>query len=329
MSSAVPSKPTTRSARTPGEAVRAWMSLRDLERAIEARPTVADYAHLATSPALQRGGGSPAAELEAPTITVVLPLLNSEQFLEEALQSIFDQGIAAEVIAVDGGSTDGTLAILERWAPRLRCWLSEPDRGMYDAINKGIALASGDIVKILNGDDLLAPRALEVAREHFRARGLDGCLRGHLAWVNRAGEHLEVLTTERRPRFAPPSFPILHPSWFVPRAIYERVGLYLPYFRIAGDQEYFLHLERCGVEFDDTDQVLALFREGGMSAGAVGTHEALETNSIYMGRARAAALYSEILVKKGRLALVTRALGEQRAEALWYQLKAARDRLRR
>jgi hypothetical protein len=108
----------------------------------------------------------------------------------------------------------------------------------------------------------------------------------------------------------------------VPKAVYESLGLYLPYFRVSADYEYAFHLWRHGVEFVDLPSVLALFREGGMSAGITGNWEALETCAHYLGRPWAAAICGEALMKKGRLAAVSRVLGPERTATLRSTLKA-------
>ena len=87
-------------------------------------------------------------------ISLVTPTLNAATYLGEALSSVREQQIAVEHIAVDGGSTDGTLELLHESGARV---ISEPDSGLYDAINKGVGLSTGDVVGFLNADDLLPP----------------------------------------------------------------------------------------------------------------------------------------------------------------------------
>lgn len=101
-----------------------------------------------------------------PRITVVTPSFNQGQFIEETIRSVLDQGYPnLEYIVIDGGSSDETCRVLEKYASQLAYWVSEPDRGQAHAINKGFARATGDIVAWLNSDDLYVPGALaKVAR---------------------------------------------------------------------------------------------------------------------------------------------------------------------
>jgi hypothetical protein len=103
-----------------------------------------------------------------PRIALVTPSFNQARFLEAALRSVHDQAYPAlEHVVVDGGSNDGSVAILDRWTGRLAHWSSEPDRGQYDAVNRGFARTSGEVMGWLNSDDLHAPWTLALVGEIF------------------------------------------------------------------------------------------------------------------------------------------------------------------
>lgn len=98
--------------------------------------------------------------MDCPLVTVVVPSFNQGNYLEAALQSIFDQDVPLEVFVLDGGSTDNSAAIIERWRPRLAWARSAPDAGQSAAINEGISLGTAKYVYWLNSDDLLLPGGL-------------------------------------------------------------------------------------------------------------------------------------------------------------------------
>jgi glycosyltransferase involved in cell wall biosynthesis len=101
-------------------------------------------------------------------ISIVTPSYQQGRFLEEAIRSVLEQNVDVEYVVVDGGSTDESVEVIERYADRLTAWRSERDGGQYDAINKGFALTRGEIMGWLNADDVYAPNALSVVEDIFR-----------------------------------------------------------------------------------------------------------------------------------------------------------------
>lgn len=101
-------------------------------------------------------------------ISIVTPSYQQGRFIEDAIRSVLDQNVDVDYVVIDGGSTDGSVEIIKRYADRLTGWRSEPDGGQYDAINKGFALTTGDIMGWLNADDFYAPNALSIVDDVFR-----------------------------------------------------------------------------------------------------------------------------------------------------------------
>ncbi|NJD29584.1 MAG: glycosyltransferase, partial [Chloroflexi bacterium] len=126
--------------------------------------------------------------MDAPRISIVTPSLNQAEFLEAALESIHSQDYPnLEHIIIDGGSTDGSLAVLERWAPKLAFLQSRPDGGQTDALIQGFARATGEILAWLNADDLLEPGALAEVAVFFSDHPADRFVFGDSCWIDRMG----------------------------------------------------------------------------------------------------------------------------------------------
>ena len=103
-----------------------------------------------------------------PRITIVTPVFNQVSFIEETINSVLGQNYSnLEYIIIDGGSTDGTVEIIKRYQDYLHYWISEPDNGMYDALNKGFEKSSGEIMGYINSDDILLPNALMTVAKIF------------------------------------------------------------------------------------------------------------------------------------------------------------------
>lgn len=201
-----------------------------------------------------------------PSFSIITVCLNAAGTIKQSLNSVLSQTLSpAEYIVVDGGSTDGTREIIERYRPRLTHVVFEPDSGIYDAFNKGLARAAGDVVGILNADDLYAPWTLETVGEAYRENPEAGVFYGKLAVVDEArgawtvypiGDHRHLLS----------SMSIAHPATFVARSLYRRHGFFDPAFRVSGDWELILRLFRAGERFCPIDRVLTAFRNSGVSS---------------------------------------------------------------
>jgi glycosyltransferase involved in cell wall biosynthesis len=127
-------------------------------------------------------------------ISVVTPSFNQAAFLEDAIRSVLDQEYPAlEYVVADGGSDDGSVAIVQRYAERLTSWWSEPDEGPADAVNRGFALTSGEVMAWLNSDDVLLPGALDVVCEIFEAfPHVEWLTAASHAWIDERGRIVAI-----------------------------------------------------------------------------------------------------------------------------------------
>ncbi len=183
-------------------------------------------------------------------ISIITPTLNRAQFLAPAIESVLAQGMAdVEHIVVDGMSTDGTVELLARY-PHLRV-LREPDTGLYDAINKGLRAARGNIVGLLNSDDLYAPGAFSAVVDAFRAPGVEVVTGGAEIFQAEANGTESVLAAFRERGALELN---LHNvllgvglinARFFRRDLCARVGRCDLRFRIAADREFLLRAALC------------------------------------------------------------------------------------
>jgi len=174
-------------------------------------------------------------------ISIVTVALNARETIADTLGSVAAQTHAdVEHIVIDGGSTDGTLDVVGRYRDRLARVVSEPDRGLYDAMNKGIRLASGEVVGTLNADDVYADRSvLETVASAFADPDLDA-LYGDLVYVDRNDTSRVVrywTSCDYRDGLFERGWIPAHPTFFVRRRVYERYGLFDTRYHYHADTE--------------------------------------------------------------------------------------------
>ena len=200
-----------------------------------------------------------------PLISVITVTLNSEKTVAKAIESVLNQTYdRVEYIIMDGGSTDSTVQIAEEYKERFAAKgyelkiVSEPDRGMYDALNKGVALATGDIIGQINSDDWYEPIALETVANKFMDDPFD------LFWSDlRILKKTGNIMKKARIRKVVSTKDWNHPTTFIRAEVYKNN----PYSLISmyDDFELILRLRKQGVKMAVENKVLANFVFGGMS----------------------------------------------------------------
>ena len=185
-----------------------------------------------------------------PRISVITPSYNQAPYLEAAIRSVLAQEYPnLEYVIVDGGSSDGSQAIIGRYAPWLAGWSSERDDGPAQAINRGFARATGDILAWLNADDLYAPGALWAAAEALMAHPDAALVYGEGWYIDEAGAPLEPCRFVRRRfdrRYLVNRDPILQPAAFWRRALWQATGPLDESLRWVFDWEWFIRAHQRG-----------------------------------------------------------------------------------
>ena len=185
-----------------------------------------------------------------PKITVVTPSYNQGQFLEKTLVSVLEQGYPnLEYIVIDGGSTDESVSIIQKYADRLSYWVSEKDRGQSHAINKGFLRSTGDIICWLNSDDYYLPGTLHFVAEQLE-RSLDCyAIVGHCIKVHTDGSPEQLLKGSYVDRRRLLSFWLgydMHQAAiFWRREVYETVGLLDENMHFIMDFDYWTRISKC------------------------------------------------------------------------------------
>ena len=202
-------------------------------------------------------------------ISIITVALNSERHLGQTMECALRQTSPPdEYIIIDGGSRDRTLEIANRYArdyPGVVRVVSEKDKGIYDAMNKGIRLATGELIGIINSDDYYCQGVLAQLRSAFSRGGVPDVTHGDIYYcyeVDGQGK----LVPWRRPDPAQCEMPVFHPSCFIAKQAYDRFGLYDERFRSAGDLDLILRFAGCGASFHRLDSFVACFRPGGFAA---------------------------------------------------------------
>ncbi len=213
-------------------------------------------------------------------ISIVTAVYNSELTLRDTMQSVLEQSFGNwEHVVVDGGSTDNTLNIIREMEPlyggRLR-WVSEQDRGLYDAMNKGIALSSGDVVGILNSDDfytstdVLERVVLELSESNIDA------VYGDIHYVDNKDLYQSVRYYSSRRfgrRWMLMGFQPAHPSFYCRREVYDRLGAFDVTFPVAADFECMfrmIYVNRIQMRYMPMDFVT--MRRGGLTTSGMQSH---------------------------------------------------------
>ncbi len=203
-----------------------------------------------------------------PLVSIITAVYNGEKHLEGTIRCVRSQSYQnIEYIIIDGGSTDGTVDIIKKHDKEIDCWVSEPDKGISDAFNKGIRASSGEIIGIINAGDRYAEGAVASAMEAFSEAPEYDFVYGDLVYTDESGEPLFLMKGERdylsRVRYMLPA--VMHPTVFMRKSVYETCGVFDCSYRIAMDYEHLLRISISGKKGKYINKPIAYMALGGIS----------------------------------------------------------------
>ncbi len=203
-------------------------------------------------------------------ISIITVVYNGAETIEETIQSVFSQNFKdIQYIVVDGGSTDGTIDIVRRYSDKIDEFISEPDNGIYDAMNKGIALATGDVIGLLNADDVYQDEMiLDKVAGCFKQPDIDACY-ADLVYVSQS-DTSHIVRYWRSCIYEPGLFLSgwmpAHPTLYLRRAIYQKYGVFDLSYKLQSDFELtmrFMHVHNIRTQY--IPEVFVRMRTGGAS----------------------------------------------------------------
>lgn len=209
------------------------------------------------------------SRIDAPLITVITVVYNGAKTIEQTIKSVVNQTYQnVEYIIVDGESKDGTLDIVHKYEKYISYCISEPDKGIYDAMNKGIKLAQGDYISLLNSDDWLDPDAIEIVAKEIIKKRYD-VYHGISRMLTVDDKPLDVYGATINALF---KTSLSHQTCFISKEIYNNY-LYDTKYKSAADYDFFCRLVKDNKSFKYIEKVMASYRMGGMSDSNIGLWE--------------------------------------------------------
>jgi glycosyltransferase involved in cell wall biosynthesis len=200
---------------------------------------------------------------DKPLITVVTVVFNGEEHLDQAILSVLNQSYDnVEYIIIDGGSTDKTIEIIKKYENAIDYWVSEPDKGIYDAMNKGVFCTKGEYILHLNSDDFLEDNVLvKIVKEIEKNQGFDVY---HGSFLIHTDEKNSIKKVGHG--FLPTSIPAYQPATFVRLSAINKREWFDAKYKIAADFKFFKELQLQGLKFLRLDLLITHFAVGGASS---------------------------------------------------------------
>lgn len=237
-------------------------------------------------------------------ISIITVCYNSEATIRDTIESVLSQSYSdVEYIIIDGASSDGTMQIVEEYCNRISTVVSEPDKGIYDAMNKGIKLATGDVIGILNSDDFFADNTvISAVADVFENDDSISGIYGDLIYVQRNNCDIKIrdyssdFFTKWKIRFG---LMLPHPTLYLKREVFTDFGFYKLTYRVAADFEFIARLVVGGTVLRRLPKVMVKMRDGGISS--TGVWWRIHQNMEIVRACRENGLYTNLLMVSAKL----------------------------
>lgn len=208
-----------------------------------------------------------------PLVSVITVVYNGEAHIEQSIKSVLAQTYSnIEYIIIDGASTDGTLDIIKNYESKIAQLVSEKDTGIYNAMNKGLTLATGEIIAILNADDYYYPETIQAVVGQFR-QGNPDVVYGDLTKLRVLNNKEYFKKVQPNIKLVEQTMPIFHPATFVKKHVYDKVGGFNESYQLSADYDFIYKTYKAGFQFDYLPKTLTVFRIGGATAVNCRTYE--------------------------------------------------------
>lgn len=200
-------------------------------------------------------------------VSIITVTFNAASFIEQTIQSVIHQTYKnVEYIIVDGGSNDGTVDIIRQYEDHISKWVSEPDKGLYDAMNKGIRMATGQLIGIVNASDFFNPDTVSIMVDAARKNPDVGIFHGDINMLNEDGSFFKRKSPDPDLSQHYKGMKVYHPTMFVRKDVYQTLGVYDIQYRISADFDFILRCALANVKFHYIPEVISNFRVGGVSS---------------------------------------------------------------
>jgi len=198
-------------------------------------------------------------------VSIITVCFNSDTTIKDTIESVINQTHPnIEYIIIDGGSTDSTIDIIKKYENHITKWISEPDEGIYDAMNKGIEMASGELIGLLNSDDTYNPESVQIVVSHYLKNPAADVFHGDVSMYDFSNNFLFRVKPSNNFNDIWHNMIINHPGTFISKKVYLTYGVYSLDYKLAADYELILRFYLKDVKFHYINNVLAFMRIGGI-----------------------------------------------------------------